>query len=86
MTPITCPVSARIGRIASGSFDAVTVPSFGSWPPVYPEHLENLLADAVPDIAVDLCFALAHIGLHTTFDPSVPEDAVWLLDGWSSLE
>jgi hypothetical protein len=32
----------------SGSFDNVVVPSFGSWPPVYPKNLENLLAPAEP--------------------------------------
>lgn len=33
---------------ASGSFDAVEVPSFGSWPPVYPKNLENCLAEVSP--------------------------------------
>ena len=32
----------------SGSFDHVAVPSFGSWPPIYPENLENKLEEAVP--------------------------------------
>ncbi|MBQ3592002.1 MAG: hypothetical protein II979_08665, partial [Clostridia bacterium] len=32
----------------SGSFDDVTIPGFGSWPPVYPENMENLLEEAVP--------------------------------------
>ncbi|MGM9624658.1 MAG: hypothetical protein ACI3XM_03005, partial [Eubacteriales bacterium] len=50
------------------------------------ERIHALLHEKNPDIAVDLCFALAHIGLHTTFDPAVPEDAVWLLGGWNSLE
>ncbi len=30
----------------SGSFDEVEIPSFGSWPPVYPKNRENLLEDA----------------------------------------
>lgn len=32
----------------SGSFDAVEIPSFGSWPPSYPENMENLLEESVP--------------------------------------
>ena len=35
-----------------------------------------------PGKASDIMFALAHIGMHTTFDPAVAEDEVWLLDGW----
>lgn len=30
---------------ATGSFDAVKIPNFGSWPPIYPKNLENKLAD-----------------------------------------
>ena len=33
---------------SSGSFDEVVIPSFGSWPPVYPKNMENLLKEAVP--------------------------------------
>ena len=30
----------------SGSFDGVEIPGFGSWPPVYPKNMANLLEDA----------------------------------------
>ena len=41
----------------SGSFDDVRIPSFGSWPPSYPKHMENLLEDAEP--AEDSGFRMA---------------------------
>ena len=37
---------------ASGNFDAVEIPGFGSWPPVYPKEMENLL-DECPAPAAD---------------------------------
>ena len=33
---------------ATGNFDAVEIPSFGSWPPVYPQNLENCLEEVAP--------------------------------------
>lgn len=40
LTGLLRPVDAPV----TGSFDAVKIPSFGSWPPVYPENMENRLA------------------------------------------
>jgi len=33
---------------ASGSFDNVAIPGFGSWPPKYPANMENLLEESDP--------------------------------------
>lgn len=46
------------------------------------ERIHALLHEHQKDTAIDTCFALAHLSLYTTFDPAVPEDAVWLLEGW----
>lgn len=47
------------------------------------ERIHALLHKHQPDTAINTCFALADIGMHTTLDPAVPLDAVWLLDGWN---
>ncbi len=45
-------------------------------------RIHDLLHEFHPDHAANLMFALAHTGIHTTSDPAVPEDEVWLADGW----
>ncbi len=46
------------------------------------ERIHKIIGQNHPDTASSLMFALAHTGIHTTSDPAVPEDEVWLLDGW----
>jgi len=46
------------------------------------ERIHAVIAEQHPDTAANLMFALAHTGIHTTSDPALPEDEVWLLDGW----
>ena len=50
----------------SGSFDEVKIPSFGSWPPVYPEGCENLLEAAEEAEDSGICMAL--------FEHDLPEN------------
>ena len=45
-------------------------------------RIHDTLRTYHPGKASDIMFALAHIGMHTTFDPAVAEDEVWLLAGW----
>ena len=45
-------------------------------------RIHDMLYEYNPDNAVNIMFALADVGLHTTFDTAVGEDEVWLLDGW----
>lgn len=46
------------------------------------ERIHDILGKNYPDNASNLMFALAHTGIHTTSDPSVGKDEVWLLEGW----
>ncbi len=46
------------------------------------ERVHGLLNEYNPGQAVNIMFALAHIGLHTTSEEKVGTDEVWLLDGW----
>ena len=46
------------------------------------ERIHRIINDNHPDSAANIMFALAYVGIHTTSDPCVPEDEVWLLDGW----
>lgn len=50
------------------------------------ERVHAILHEYQKAVAVDLCFALSHIGLYTTYDTVVPEDEVWLLDGWAQAK
>ena len=45
-------------------------------------RIHDMLYEYNPDNAVNIMFALADVGLHTTFDTAVGEDEIWLLDGW----
>ena len=45
-------------------------------------RIHDMLYEYNPGNAVNIMFALADVGLHTTFDTAVGEDEVWLLDGW----
>jgi hypothetical protein len=44
-------------------------------------RIHDLLYEFNPDNAVNIMFALADVGLHTTLDTAVGEDEVWLLAG-----
>ena len=46
------------------------------------ERIHKIISDNYPDTAANIMFALAYVGIHTTSEPCVPEDEVWLLDGW----
>ena len=46
------------------------------------ERVHGILNECNPGQAVNIMFALAHIGLHTTSEEKVGTDEVWLLDGW----
>ncbi len=46
------------------------------------ERIHDILGKNHPDTAANLMFALAHTGIHTTSDPAVGIEEVWLLDGW----
>lgn len=46
------------------------------------ERIHDILGKNHPDTAANLMFALAHTGIHTTADPNVSKDEVWLLEGW----
>ena len=46
------------------------------------ERIHDILRELRPDNAASLMFALAHTGIHTTSRADVPEDEVWLLEGW----
>ena len=46
------------------------------------ERIHGILRELRPDNAASLMFALAHTGIHTTSRADVPEDEVWLLEGW----
>ena len=46
------------------------------------ERIHDILGKNHPDTAANLMFALAHTGIHTTADPAVGKDEVWLLEGW----
>ena len=45
-------------------------------------RIHDMLYEYNPGNAVNIMFALADVGLHTTFDTAVGEDEIWLLDGW----
>ncbi len=45
-------------------------------------RIHDLLYEYQPHSAVNTMFALADYGFHTTLDNAVPEDEIWLLEGW----
>ena len=45
-------------------------------------RIHDLLYEYQPDNAVNIMFALADVGFHTTTDSAVGEGEVWLLEGW----
>lgn len=46
------------------------------------ERIHDILREKRPDNAASLMFALADLGIHTTARGEVPQDEVWLFDGW----
>ena len=48
------------------------------------EQIHQLLHKHQPETAMNTVYGLAYVGLHTTTNPDVCENEVWLLEGWSA--